>query len=327
MPKTAESTSESDFLSHEKGLLEEVPEGDAGPEPADDDSEQDRAPAAEPDTEDRSSEPEESESPAEPEENESWIDDELTKRAESFGFSRDDLAELGSKDAAEKVISAYARKLSDLGRPAAPSDAYRKEPAEPKEKEPQATEFKIKLNADYTDPEVVRQFQDLHSYQESQLTQLRSQVGEMQRLLNAYASQAFDEQFDRWLEELGPDYEGLFGKGRGHELDPEKDEFKNRVKVREMMQTIYSGFLASKPKDRPPVGHPLFLQAVYSALGKEMTETTKRKVADRTRANVRRRHTSPPGRSPGNGDLSADERALRVIRDFTQNNQSAPDEF
>lgn len=298
------------------GGLDEDADGDDGnsethddglDDPADDDDLDDGMDASdEPDDDDPADgddegaggddEPGGDDKPADPEPGK--INAALIARAEKAGLMREAAEQFRNPDSLERVLKTLEGKAADPEQKPADADAP-------------ATD-EVELDPELYDPELISAFKA----QGNRIKALESRLAEQ-----GQATQS--SRIDQMVDGLGKDYGDLLGSGPRSAMDPKSEQFVNRAKIDDEMETIKAG-LQSRGKTVPGE-NDLFKKAVQSLFGDKTEAIARRKVSQQLNERSRKFIGRPSGRR-GRSDLTPTQAAIKAVA-AKQRQYGAGDDF
>lgn len=242
-------------------------------------------------TEPQSDEPEADSEPsdtvepsAEPDDDASEVDAGLTSRIKEAGLS--DLSDL-SEAQLEKVLT-HMQRAEDRA-------LLRPEPEKPEarssEPEPEPEEFKIELDPEYQDPEVIKAFKALDQRHQAQNNKLQQQIEQLNGHMREQARQAYQDNFDSWVNALPTEYAELLGTGPTNEMDENGTAFKQRNEVALAADAMEARIIQNG--NTPPNRRAMLKRGLYAILGDKATQI-ERTVEKKKDAKRRSRTTAMP---------------------------------
>jgi superoxide dismutase len=214
------------------------------------------------------------------------IDDDLKSRAKGYGLSEEEMEEYGAerlKKVLDNLDSRFDRRMAELGRSRQqkPEEKQETTPKEEKKEEGKKDssgtpeEFKIELDPEIHDPDYIKTFEGMKKHYTDRISNLEQKLNTFLKKADderaAQAKASIENGFDQAIDSLGADYEPLFGKGRGREMDSKSETFANRIKVFNEMRMLAIGYSQSGEK----IPKDLFQRAVRSVFGEQMKESSK----------------------------------------------------
>ena len=175
----------------------------------------------------------------------------LAARAGEVGLDEEDIAKIGNVENLERMVMIL--------------EARKKSQEEP-QPEPE------KVDPDFADvPEELKPaLEQVTKAYEDRIAALESQLGEYGKYADMQAEKAVKSEFDGFVNDLGPDYESLFGTGLSDDLRNGSKELSNRVSVLEEMNALAKGYEAVGRE--VPDEKSLFSKALSSVFGEEIIE-------------------------------------------------------
>jgi hypothetical protein len=158
----------------------------------------------------------------EPEASEPEFDDTLLREARQRGFSDEQAKAFGQPGRLRDAMTAMDRQLMGAmnapqppapqpQQPAPPTPQPQSAPRGPMEAPP--SEFKVHLDPENFDKEIIDQFEKMNAYYQAHVTDMQRAMGQFIQQTNAREHAAKVDQFDAYMNSLGPEYESLVGKG------------------------------------------------------------------------------------------------------------------
>jgi len=249
----------------------------------------------------------------------------LLDEAESLGYSRELAEELGKAGLLERALGDVDRRAELLGRqkeapPAAAEEQVQAPPAE--------DAYKIVLEGDEYDPEVVKALQGMNAHYAGQMAQVRSELKGALTKLEEQQIERQNEQFDARLAGLGDEYTDLLGKEPLSKLNRGGEQYANRLKLLETMDVLSTGY---EQMGRDVPDSTLFQRALRTQFGDTIATQERKKIAGQLDKQKGQMIARPTKRRVDEA-LPADVRALRALstemRDKRLTEDTAePDQF
>lgn len=161
------------------------------------------------------------------------------------------------------------------------------------------------------DPEILNAVRSL----EKNNKDLREMVERLTGSLEQKQQDEFNNKFDSLIENLGTDYEDVFGKGKGTELNKNSGHYRNRRTMIKHMYALASGYQAAKV--RIPSEQDLFDQALYALHKKKMTSVRSRQISDKAKVQKGRR-AGVPASSKTERPATGLQKAYQTSRKFDE---------
>lgn len=187
------------------------------------------------------------------------VDAELLARAKEAGLNSKEISAFNEAQLLGGFLDAWDRNL--IRPPKAAPAVEQKEEAV--EKVPD--EFKLELDPEYHDPEVIKAFKALEARHQAQNKELRVELGKMTEHMQRSARQQYQEGFDRWMETLPKEYAEFLGSGSTLELDEDSDFFKRRSEVAMASEAMRSRITESG--NAPPSQSVMLKRGLHAILG------------------------------------------------------------
>jgi hypothetical protein len=240
--------------------------------------------------------------------------DELLARAEKLGLSKEEVADFGTEEAANKALTLFEKKSTATG------TQTEQKPDSDANKNAATAAFKkyeVKLDPNVFDPEIIETVNGINEHYSKQFEAMEGQLNEARQSLNRQQALQFEQQFDGWIKELGDGYKDVLGDGRGAEMDKKSEQFGNRVKVLDEMETIAAGFVKTG-KQVPPYGE-LFEKALASVFKDKQKEIARKEISGKL--GKRQIIARPSQRRGGNVDPEAAARSY--VKSFLEDHDTA----
>lgn len=239
------------------------------------------------------------------------LEPELLSRAQEFGIGPDEAKKLGSPDAVRAALALADRLIGRRMQAAQPAAQPVAESA-PQGREKPTTSPEAPPDADELDPNVydeglVKAYKAL----KARVLQLEASLKDVGSATAGLATQRSVAKFDETLRSLGPEYAELFGDGETDDLDPQSEQFKNRVKVAMTVKALRSAYQDSTV--RPPTMAALVKRAVAAEFSDVVTKKATEEGAKRARNELGQYTNRPNGRTDTQPLQSADDRALAAL--------------
>jgi len=246
----------------------------------------------------------------------SGFDEALVTQAREMGFVDSEIRDFGSDAALQRTLGLLrgrAESASDTAGDDTAGDLLggagqgEKEGPGPEGELEDFVPFEVGLSEETYDPELVKVVKGLSDHNGSQIQRLTQQVGALANELRMRDAVSFEHWFDSELETLPDDFKSIVGEGPGVELGKDSQEYKNRIKVVDQMNTIDRGREASGLPELPQ--REVFRQAIRAVFGDKQVEFAKSEV----RRQARRRKgqiVSRPTARHGKNITSARDRAI-----------------
>lgn len=243
------------------------------------------------------------------------IDDDLFRIAENAGISRAEAEAFGSAKALERALLIIMEREER-----AAAQTGRQETQRPPVQTPQdiidKLKFKPAWKPDGLDPELVQtvdalnaHYGDLAVQQYNEITALKQAMGFLVQKANEDAAASVVQEFESFVSGLGSNYEGLFGKGHGRDLDPRGKEYGNRVKLLQKADTFAAGYRARN--QRVPDPRTLYQEALHAVFGNEIKQTARRELAEKVQRRQGQALSRPTHRH--NGAIDPTQAAIAAV--------------
>jgi len=236
---------------------------------------------------------------AEPTDEVAGFDDAIVGEAQELGFTTEEIKASGSDTALQKLlnmaqaVSTPSDEATEKGDEAPKADD--KKPADADVKTVEFEPFKLELNPELYDPELVKQIQGMNEHYGQQMQSFADTVKKLEAAEVARSSEVFNSWFDSRVEALDDSYESLLGKGDGASLERNGPEFANRVKVIKRMNVIDAG---RERMNLPSLDeNTLFEEAVASVFRKEGAAVIRKKIAAQVKKRGRSLSARPTSRT------------------------------
>jgi hypothetical protein len=302
-----------DKLIDEEGIAGEVPFEDDEPKETDT-KDTDDAKADETDTgkgDDESEQQEDEEETASgtdaTDTGESPISKDLAQKALDLGLTEEEVQELGSDEAVEKMVGIIESVMSeDEEKPAATE--------KPKAKATDEEESGLKFeNEDDIDPELLKNIKAMEQRHQEEVSELRKTVDELKGGIEERERQEFVKRFDAMVEEQGLEFADVFGKGPTNDLGLRTKAFRNRDAVRGRMHALASA-MTEDGQPMPPEKQ-LFDLAVNS-LFKDKVETVKSARMVKKTAKHAKKARVGRAATKSAGSLTPHQKAVQTSKEF-----------
>lgn len=207
---------------------------------------------------------------------------ELLQRAKEVGFSAKDALGAQSPEKLEKVVSTIEARLKGDDSPSQQPSAGDAAPGFTGE------DFKVTLDPELHDADVVDQFKSLRDHFQGQMdsvvAQLNSASGAVQSMQQSHQQRLQGEmvqRFDDRIGALGDEYESVLGKGRVGDIGADSDEMKNRNKLYTRMSTLAGEY---QRNNQPiPTEEKLFNESLASVFTEQSKSLARKKVVGAVR--------------------------------------------
>ena len=262
----------------------------------------------------------ETEPPAEPEEAPEG-DDPLLAEAEQMGMESDFVQKLAKAGLLEdaiiqldrNAISAEERQAGteDTDAPKPRGDAIpsrgKRAPVEPTRPDTATSDFEVTLDAEQYDPELVQQFKDLGAHFQGRISELQAEVKTMRDRSAEQEVAATARTTEEYIQNLGDEWQGVFGKGAINELKANGPQETARV-------NLMAEAMALQARHDVPFERALE-RALYALHGREAVAAERRKIAGTLKA--QRKQTAPkPTHRRGREMPEGERKALTTIRNY-----------
>lgn len=210
------------------------------------------------------------------------VDAGLISRIEEAGLS--DLSDL-SEAQLEKVLT-HMQRAEDRARIRPESGEPKADRPKPPAEEPE--EFKLELDPEYQDPEVIKAFKALDERHQAQNQKLQDQLDDLTGHARRQTQRANQNEFDSWVNSLPKEYAEVLGSGPTSELDEHSVFFRMRNEV-----AIAAGALeAQVPQNgnTPPNRSAMLKRGLHAILGDKVTQIER--AIDKTKNAKRRSRTT-----------------------------------
>ena len=198
------------------------------------------------------------------------LDQDLVDQAIELGFKTEEIALHKNNDELERTIQIFANiRPSKIRQEQTQTPA---EKADTEKKDEGTIEFE---DEEDIDPGILKAVREL----EKQNKDLRQIVERVTGDIQLRQQQEFENGFDKMIEELGTDYEDVFGSGKGSEINQVSSAFRNRKAMIKRMHSIAAGYNAAK--ERIPSDQELFDQALYSLHKNKMSKVRSKKLSEK----------------------------------------------
>lgn len=209
-----------------------------------------------------------------------WLTDEVKAEAAAYGIDGSDLSDFASREELERVFKLFDKSALEAGRKALvkgdDKGAARNEKGQfvkteetktepPKEESPKDGRYKVSLNPDIYDDEIIGEFTRMRDHYESRLEALEAHFTEASVI-------AKERQFDSFVDSLG--HEDLFGK-----TDKETPEEKQRRG--DLLAEVETYILGRQALGRPVEMNASLINRIARSLFSE--ELSKKELKQRTR--------------------------------------------
>lgn len=306
----AVKTSEAfDKLIDDEGIPGEVPFEDDEPKETDSNEKED-AKADDTDTgqaDDDSEQKEESDEKDATDTGESAISKDLAQKALDLGLTEEEVQELGSDEAVEKVVGIIESVMSEDEETPAATET-------PKAKATEEEESGLKFeNEDDIDPELLKNIKAMEQRHREEVSELRKTVDELKGGIEERERQEFVKRFDAMVAEQGLEFADVFGKGPTNDLGLRTKAFRNRDAVRRRMYALASAM--TEDGQAMPPEQQLFDLAVNS-LFKDKVETVKSARMVKKTAKHAKKARVGRAATKSAGSLTPHQKAVQTSRDF-----------
>ena len=236
--------------------------------------------------------------------------DELLARAEKAGLTKDELADFGTPDAAQKALSLFEKKSTATGTQTTETG---KEAQTGTQTDKSGFEkFKVELDPDVYDPEIITTINGINEHYSKQFEAMQGQLVQAQGALNRQQALQFEQQFDGYIDGLGDGYKDVLGEGRGAEMDKTSETFKNRVKLLDEMETIAAG--CSRTGKQVPPYNELFDKALASVFKDKQKEIVRKEISSKL---GKRQIIARPSQRRG-GNVDPESAARSYVKQFLE---------
>lgn len=209
----------------------------------------------------------------------SKVDAGLISRAQEVGLSTDDISDF-SEAQVERMV-AFAQRTQD--RAALQPPPAKEEPrTEPEE------EFKIELDPEYQDPEVIKAFKSMDQRHRAHNKQLQDQLDELVGHAKDQARRAKQNEFDSWVNGLPEEYSEILGKGPTSEMDENGAFFRMRNQV-----AINAAALGAQNGSASGNRAEMLKRGLHATLGDKVIQI-ERAIEKKGESKRRRRTTAVP---------------------------------
>jgi len=168
--------------------------------------------------------------------------------------------------------------------PADPPPVAREKPGDANAAEP----FKLELNAEMHDPQVVKAFDDLNNHWKGKYEAAEASIQMLTNAVQKHDTRQFESDFDALVGGLGDEYQGLLGKGRTSGLDENSIAYQNRMRVAEQIDTLARGILAKNPQADPRLER-VFPVAINAILGDKLKNEVKTQTRQDLASRIKKR--------------------------------------
>jgi len=228
------------------------------------------------------------------------LDAGLVAKAAALGISKEDAQLYGTDERLQKAVDSLQGRIAQ-----AVQDA----------KKPKPEPFKVKLSKDDYDENVVNAFEEMNTFYQKQLDELRTEVRQMkgdgEKDRDAQEQVAFVGWFDKKVESLGRNYEALLGKGNADALDGKSEHFLNRQSVSKRMNWLEAGY----EEDNQPVPDRdrLFEEALASVFYNKLSELARKELVDRLNKRKGLIINKPTHREASDVVIDPEQRAVNEV--------------
>lgn len=214
------------------------------------------------------------------------FDDTLLREARQRGFSDEQAKAFGQADRLRDAMTAMDRRLMGamnapqplVPQPQAPvaqaTPPPQPVPGGPLEAPP--SEFKVHLDPENFDAEIIDQFNKMNTYYQQHVTNMQRAIGQFMQQTNVREHTAKVERFDAYMNSLGSEYESLVGKGTVDELDPRSPAVQKRDEIwrqRDALEAAYEQHGQSMPSPRA-----LLARATRAVLSDDLASLERKKL-------------------------------------------------
>lgn len=261
--------------------------------------------------------PAEEEAPKTPEWEKSLLD-----RAAASGFSEAIAKGMGTPEALEAALTAVDsqvdRKISEFGRDdkeeAAPSETPAAEQATDVAAELDGLKYKIDLNEEDYDPEVLKAFNGLNDHYASLFDKMAEGLKGVVNHLQDKDQEAYESRFDAKVSGLGESYKDILGGDvTSAMIDPKSEQGVNRKALLDEITTYTAG--------REKLGLPalsegeVFNRALRSALGDKVQGLARKELSTKIKKRSGQMTARPTNREgkETNPTKRAEARARQIL--------------
>lgn len=227
---------------------------------------------------------------------------ELARTAAKLGMSTEEIAQMGSDEALEMVVSVLQRQSRDEAEETQNTSANDGDDNSAQDALRGSLDEVDALNPEEAfDPDAVKAIKTI----KQELDQLKS-------MLVSAKQETADSRFDSLVMSLDEPWEDHFGRGQSETLDPNGEEAENRGRLHAAMETIKAGYQAQNRQ--VPDDAEIFTQALRMEFGDVEQEMNRRQVTKK----VEKRESQLINRVQTNRSAPSDprQRAVQNVADF-----------
>lgn len=240
----------------------------------------------------------------------------LLKRAESFGISEDEAKQYGSPD----VLRMALEKMEDISEPASEGFDLGDEDQDISDKSTQDILDQMDIDIDLGglyDPEIVESFDKVVDGLKTQAQQMAEFQSSMQEELIRRDIQDMEREFDSYLQTMDDSYAEYIGDGPIQSLDGDVRETREKV-LDKAWEEIDSHLQKDEPV--PPTGE-LLQSALGAVLGDKVNDVARDQVRKEVQARNQQSIGRPSGRETSSGK-SGKQKAIERVRKMRENRAS-----
>jgi len=249
------------------------------------------------------------------------VSDDVAKRAIGLGMTEEEIAEYGNDAELTKTLNVFQSIIDSDEEPETPTvgeppqapgaQTPAEKPAENKAEEDETSGLKFK-NEDDIDPELLTNLKEMEKRHRAEVKELRDQVSGLLGKLHTEDETRFMGRFDGMVENLGTEFEDVFGKGKTTDLSRRGNAAKNRFAIRSRMFAFAKGL--NDTGQTVPDEQALFDMAVNSLHQKKVKNVAglrlHKKTSERSKQRIGR------GAARRAGEQTPQQKAVETSRKF-----------